>query len=48
MIDAVDKPRQRRLSRAMVQGPRKFLHVGQKSFDIVGEGDGVRIFKSGN
>lgn len=40
-------PQRRRLSRAMVQGPLKFLPTGQKSFDIVGEGDGVRIFENG-
>lgn len=31
----------------MYVGQRKFLQVGQKLFDVVGEGDGVRIFENG-
>lgn len=31
----------------MVVGLRRFLFVEQKSFDVVGDGKGIRIFEKG-
>lgn len=35
------------LGRVMFTGIRKFLVAGQSLFDIVGEGDGVRVYENG-